>query len=348
MRNAFQNVEAHTYHYGLSTRGLLTLMATRGPSYLHAVTSSETATLKSNEVNQGIMPFPFVFIFPAEGTFWMDNPFCILETNWVSPDQHEAAELYRDYLLQPAQQDLAVSIGLRPATAGVALHAPIALEYGTDPRVSPQSVPPLAAVSGETQAAILDLFQQTKKKASVVILLDTSQSMFGGKMKNAVQGTNNFIERLSKDDRVYVYTFNDTVSELQPGGRVGDVSETLKKTLSGLFVSGNTALYDAVCQAVKKSTELEKADQANSEPRLYGVVVISDGNDTNSHISENDMYQCLPNGEDVKEVKVYTIAYGEDANQDLLLVIANRTNGKTFKGTPENIDQIYLSISAEQ
>ena len=147
---AFQNVEAHTYHYGLSTRGLLTLMAIRGPSYLHAVTSSETATLKSNEVNQQTMQFPFVFIFPAEGTFWMDNPFCILETDWVNDEQYEAAALYRDYLLAPAQQDLAVTIGLRPATAGVALHAPIALEYGTDPRVSPQNVPPLATVDGDT------------------------------------------------------------------------------------------------------------------------------------------------------------------------------------------------------
>jgi Ca-activated chloride channel homolog len=345
---AFQNVEAHTYHYGLSTRSLLTLMANRGPSYLHAVTSSETATLKSNEVNKDTMQFPFVFIFPAEGTFWMDNPFCILETDWVSDEQHEAAELYKVYLLQPAQQDLAVTIGLRPATPGVALHTPIALEYGTDPRISPQSVLPLQAVSGETQAAIIDLFKQTKKKATVIIMLDTSQSMNGEKIKNAVQGTINFMERLSKDDRVYIYTFNDSVQELQPGGRLGNVTETLKNTLSGLFVSGNTALYDAVCQAVKKSVELEKEDQENSESRLYGVVVITDGDDTNSQISENDMFLCLPNGEDVKEVKVYTIAYGEDANQDLLLVISNRTNGKSFEGNPENIDQIYLSISAEQ
>ena len=129
---------------------------------------------------------------------------------------------------------------------------------------------------------------------------------------------------------------------------MGNVFETLEKTLNGLFASGNTALYDAVCQAVNKSAELEKEDRANAESRLYGVVIITDGEDTNSHISENDMLLCLPNGEDVREVKVYTIAYGEDANHDLLLIISSRTNGKTFDGNPENIDQIYLSISAEQ
>ena len=348
VREAFRVVEAHTYHYGLSTRGLMTLMAQRGPSYLHAVTSSETSTIKTNEVQKDILQFPFVFIFPAEGTFWMDNPFCILDADWVSSEQHQAALLYRDFLLEPAQQDLAVTIGLRPANPLVALHDPISLEFGTDPRVSPQNVPPLSVVDGDTGAAIIDLFKETKKKATVVIVLDISQSMVGDKIKNAIRGTDSFISRLAKDDQVYVYIFNDSLQELQPGGKVGDVSEKLMKTLGGLFASGNTALYDAICQGVKKSLELEKADQANGEARLYGMVVLSDGDDTNSQITESDMFRCLPSGEDVKEVKIFTISYGEDANQDLLLRIANRTNGKTFVSDPDSIDEIYLSISAEQ
>ena len=348
VRDAFQAVEAHTYHYGLSTRGLLTLMAQRGPSYLHAVTASETATLKSNEVNKDILAFPLVFIFPAEGTFWMDNPFCILDAGWVTPEQHEAALLYRDYLLAPEQQDQAVTIGLRPADPKIPLHDPISLAYGTDPKVSPQTVPPLETVNGETGAAIVDLFKLTKKKATVIILLDLSQSMQGVKIKNAIQGTINFIHRLAKDDQVYVYIFNDKPIELQPSGPVGTAVEGLTQKLNGLFVSGNTALYDAVCMGVKKAQELEKADQANDEARLYGIVVLSDGDDTNSQITENELFGCLPNGEDVKEVKVYTIAYGEDADKDLLLRIANRTNGKTYVSDPESIDQIYLSISAEQ
>ncbi len=47
-------------------------------------------------------------------------------------------------------------------------------------------------------------------------------------------------------------------------------------------------------------------------------------------------------------VKVFTIAYGEDADEDLLLRIANRTNGKAFAGDPASLEQIYLAISAEQ
>ena len=346
---AFQNVEAHTYHYGLSTRSLLTLMASRGPSYLHAVTSSETATLKTNEVNKATMPFPFVFIFPAEGTFWMDNPFCILETNWVSPEQAEAAGLYRDFLLAPAQQDLAVTIGLRPVTAGVALHAPIALDYGTDPRVSPQSVPPLAAVSGETQATILDLFQQTKKKASLTILIDNSGSMAGAKLKNAVDGTVDFMHRLAKDDQITIYLFNDKTIKLDPSGRAGDVIEQLETRLKEFSGSSNTALYDSICEAVNYSTELKNANELAGEKRLYGVVVLTDGKDTASKNSFTSLLNsCLPKGEDVEGIKVYTIAYGADADQKVLEQIAEQTNGKFLTGGPENIQAIYLALSAEQ
>mgnify|MGYP000474270913 CR=1 FL=1 len=52
--------------------------------------------------------------------------------------------------------------------------------------------------------------------------------------------------------------------------------------------------------------------------------------------------------EAVEGAKVFTIAYGEDADADLMLRIANRTNGKTFTGDPASIEAIYNAISAEQ
>ena len=135
--DAFRKVELDTYHYGTSTRGLLTVMAVRGPAYLHASTASETSTLKNNEVNKEVMRFPFAFIFPAEGAFWQDNPACLLDASWVSAEQEEAARTYRDYLLAFEQQDKAVQIGLRPAAAGVPLHCPICLANGHRPAGQP-------------------------------------------------------------------------------------------------------------------------------------------------------------------------------------------------------------------
>jgi Ca-activated chloride channel family protein len=70
--------------------------------------------------------------------------------------------------------------------------------------------------------------------------------------------------------------------------------------------------------------------------------------DTASLKSQNQMFSCLPSGEVADGTKVFTIAYGEDADKDLMLRIANRTNGKTFTGDPASIESIYNAISAEQ
>jgi Ca-activated chloride channel family protein len=348
---AFQKVELNTYHYGYSTRLLQNMMAEQGPAYLHAVTASETSALKNNEVYTAPAEkrFPFVFIFPAEGTFWSDNPFCILDTEWVSDEQREAAEIYRDFLLQSEQQDLAVNIGLRPANPDVSLHDPISLEYGTDPRVSPKTVPPLEGVSGETAEAIIDVFETAKKKATIIVVLDRSKSMAEeGKLLAAIEGTRFFLGELDREDEVQVFLFNDDVTHLQPLAPAGEVVETLLQNLKNMWAEGNTALYDAVCQAQEVIEAAKSEDEQAGEKRLYGIVVLSDGDDTNSSRTEGDMFRCLPSGEDVAGTKVFTIAYGDEANQDLLIRIANRTNGRSYTADPENISEIYKKISSEQ
>lgn len=347
VKDAFRILEQNTFIYGTSTTRLLNPMEQRGPSYLHAAMASETAVLYSF-AHKRTANFPLVFIFPAEGTYWMDNPTCILETNWVSAGQAEAAKIYRDYLLSPASQDKAVDIGLRPVLPSTAIHCPICFEGGTDPRINRQTAP-LETVSGATKGAIIDVFKETKKKATVALLLDTSRSMEGVKIKNAVAGAVEFLDRLDHDDEIYAYKFSDTALSLQPEGRVSDAGETLTRVLLGLYAEGNTALYDTLCVATARIDKLRAEDLAAGEQRLYGIVLLSDGQDTKSAKTENDMFStCLPTGEDVRGVKVYTIAYGDDADKDLLLRIANRTNGKTYFGNPENIGQIYLEISAEQ
>lgn len=346
--DAFTKVEFHTYHYGVQTRDLITLMARRGPSYLHASTASEAEVLKANAERASELRFPLVFIFPAKGTFWTEQPYCVLDAEWVTAEQKEAAGLYRDFLLAREQQELAIEKYLRPVAGGIPLRAPLALESGTDPRVTRDTVPALESTSGDVANAVKDVFVQTKKKATIILVVDVSGSMEGEKIANAVEATANFIGRLERDDEVYVLPFNETVSELQPAGRAGDVAEELADRVRGLFAQGGTALYDGVCTAAERVAELRAEDAQNNEKRLYGIVVLSDGQDTASGRTENDMFNCLPNGEDVEGIKVFTIAYGDDADKDILLRVANRTNGKTFSGDPATIERVYTSISAEQ
>ena len=264
----------------------------------------------------------------------------------MSAEQEAAARTYRDYLLAFEQQDKAVQIGLRPAAAGVPLHCPICLEMGTDPRVSPQTVTPLANVSAETQASIIEVFKETKKKATVFLLLDRSGSMKGEKLTNAVAATGSFIARLDPKDRVQLTAFDQNLKRFGPTADVATVRDGLSQWLREVDSGGQTALNDAICEAVKTAEATRSQDRVAGERRLYGIVVLTDGKENAS--SQRDALSCLPTGEDVEGVKVFTIAYGKDADKDLLKKIAERTNGKTFSGDPATIEQVYLAISAEQ
>ena len=345
---AFASLEQNTYHYGIQNRPLMQVLAQRGPDYLHAVTSSEAEALKTNVDFAKVLRFQLVFIFPAGGTYWSEQPYCILDTDWVSTEQHQAAVVFRDYLLDFDRQAMAINYYLRPVQDNIVLHAPLSLENGTDPRVTRSTVLPLESPSAEVASAVKDVFHQTKKKATVILVLDVSGSMEGDKIKNAVESSVNFVQRMDKNDEIYAMSFGGTGINSLGGGRAGDTSEALSKTLNGMYSSGGTPLYDSVCQAVSQINTLQAEDSTNNERRLYGIVLLSDGQDTASNISESQMFNCLPTGESVTSVKIFTIAYGEDADKDLMLRIANRTNGKTFTGDPDSIEQIYNAISAEQ
>jgi Ca-activated chloride channel family protein len=346
---AFAYVEQNTYRYGIQSRNLINLMVLRGPDYLHAVTTSEAETLKTNFERGDQLRFQLVFIFPAEGTFWSEHPYCILDADWVGEQQAEAAEIFRDYLLEPSQQSIAIDNYLRPVVQGIPLHPPLTIEHGTDPRVTTEVVPALASPSAETAEAVKDVFFQTKKKATVILLLDTSGSMRGDKIKLVAESASRFVGRLDSKDKVHALGFGGSSQySLDTGGRAGDIGEELQHTLKGLFARGNTPLYDAVCAATELAASLKAKDEANDEVRLYGIVLLSDGKDTSSSRTQNEMLRCLPKGESITGVKIFTIAYGDDADAELLSRIANRTNGRMFAGDQENIEKIYNAISAEQ
>jgi Ca-activated chloride channel homolog len=44
-------------------------------------------------------------------------------------------------------------------------------------------------------------------------------------------------------------------------------------------------------------------------------------------------------------IRVFTIAYGHDANQDVLKQIADATQAKSYVGTPQNIRSVFKDIS---
>ncbi|MGE5072242.1 MAG: extracellular solute-binding protein, partial [Anaerolineae bacterium] len=161
--STMSNLQQGTIVYGTQSEKLLALMVRRGPSYLHAVNTNEAEVLKTNAKYGNLLPFQLAFVFPAHGTFWAQHPICILDADWITKEQHEAAQLYQDYLLAPEQQALAVDKGLRPADHRLPFHAPIALDNGTDPTITPVIVPSLDSPPTVVADAITALFEQTRR-----------------------------------------------------------------------------------------------------------------------------------------------------------------------------------------
>ncbi len=350
VEEAMRALEQNTSKYGKQAPALLDLMAREGPSYLHAAAVPEADTVKMNVERGDELAFPLAFIFPSGGTIWADHPYCILDNaDWVSDEQAEAAAIFRDYLLAPEQQALAIDNYLRPLDSNIPLHAPLDLDNGADPRVNTSTVAPLPSPSSEIGTAVTDLFAITKRKATIYVVLDVSGSMEGEKIKTAKAATVEFLQRLDPDDEVGLIIFGDVVDTLQEPERVGNVVEGLSKRVSELLANGNTALYASVCDAAKAIQKMQFEDEENGESRLYGIVLLSDGEDTIGRPTENQMFAtCLPANAEADGVKIFPIAFGEGADTMVLTRIADVTGGRMFTADPASISSVYESISAEQ
>lgn len=142
-------------------------------------------------------------------------------------------------------------------------------------------------------------FVNERVPVSLGLAVDTSGSMAGDKMDAAREALRRFVDDLlGPDDEVFVYRFNETPELVQ--GWTRDRSR-LRERIGGLRPNGGTALYDTVVDAVS----LAQAGQH----RKKALVVISDGNDTNSTTKVDDVQRRIHE----TEVLVYAVGIdGED------------------------------------
>jgi Ca-activated chloride channel homolog len=350
VEKGLRSMAQSTAKYGVVTEDLVDLMVKQGPGYLHAIATYESDTLRMNLEQQDQLRFPVAFIFPADGTFWGEHPYCVLDqADWVTPEQADAARRFHAYLQERERQELAIDYLLRPLDPAIPLRSPLDLAHGTDPRVTPASVKPLGEPGGDITAAVIDLFTITKRKATVLLALDVSGSMQGEKIRTATEATVEFLHRLQPEDQVGVLLFNHNVTTLAEPKPVREVVESLAGQIATLIADGNTALNRAVCTAADTMQRRREADQAAGESRLYGIILLSDGEDTVGAPSANQMFAtCLPANAEVDGTKIFPIAFGSGANTEVLQRISNVSGGRMFTAEPDSIAKIYLRISAEQ
>jgi VWFA-related protein len=136
-------------------------------------------------------------------------------------------------------------------------------------------------------------FEAERVPVSLGIALDTSGSMLGEKIVAAQNALHRFLfDLLGPQDEVFLYRFDARPDLIQ--GWTGDRA-AVTRALGAVRPSGGTALYDTVAESVPLA-------QSGSR-RKKALVVISDGNDTSSHIYVGELQQIIRNS----EVLVYAI-----------------------------------------
>jgi Ca-activated chloride channel family protein len=142
-------------------------------------------------------------------------------------------------------------------------------------------------------------FSAERVPVSLGLVIDTSGSMAGEKWDHATEALDRFLlDLLGGDDQVFLYRFsNDPILvEDWTSDRL-----QLSRAMARIVPRGGTAMYDALAEAVPM------ADTGRN--RKKAVVVISDGNDTNSRISVYDLKQVI------RESEVLVYAVGIDGEE---------------------------------
>ena len=334
-----EGIEKSVVHYGSSTGFFGRKMFSAGPQYLSAAVLYENMVIESYGPGNSL-PFPVVAIYPKEGTFWSDHPIGIVERDWVTPAHRDAAKVYIQYLLARPQQERAITYGFRPGAVDVPLAWPIDTAHGVDPK-EPKTT--LEVPSVPVMDALLKLWDQKKKAANVVLVLDTSGSMNDdNKIQSAREGAKQLVNLLSPEDHLSLVPFNSTINWASTDVAIKTGKEHLIGTVDSLFAQNGTALYDAIDVAYQ---HLLQQKQAGRDDRILSVVVLTDGEDTESKMHLDELMKRIQFDGETHTIHVFTIAYGKDAKKSVLKQISDATQAKSYEGTPQNIVGVFKDIS---
>ncbi len=367
------NVEQSVVHYGDTTLTFLNnwyRADQRGNAltYVSAVAVEEKSVLDYNSGNpDGILEpgetprpprDPLVAIYPKEGTLFSDNPFIILDADWVSADQKAAALLFQDFVQLPENQQKVLEFGFRPNNPAVAVGEPISAANGVDPE-QPQSE--LEVPSPEVLVGVLDAWALQRKEAKVLLVLDVSGSMGepvgeGGetKLDLAIKAAVNSLDKFKDTDEVGLWIFTTdldqngaTYLELVPTAAMSENREKLRSTIRAQRPLNGTPLYDVVTKAFLAARD--DFDQA----KINAVVFLTDGQNDDADISNDDaeydeMIATLSSGSEgvnAQSVRVFTISYGEGADTATLKAIAEATSAAYYDASnPSTIDQVFTNV----
>jgi Ca-activated chloride channel family protein len=359
-----KQLELSVVHYGDTTLTFLDTMAReaaagKGLTYVSAVTVEEKSVLDYNEGNPtgdpataGEQPRPSVplaAVYPKDGTLLSDNPWVVLETDWVSENKKAAAAEFLAYLRADDQQEVFTNAGFRTfdGVPGDVLN----VENGLIPAgASNVLAPPAPPVLAQVQ----DSWDELRKRARVLYVMDVSGSMgqavpSAGQSKLALaqEAAINTLDGFAKDDEIGLWVFSTDLgpnqepwSESVPVDLGRSTLPKMKDDISQLVADGGTALYATLRVAQEEMVKALESDRINA------IILLSDGK--NEYPPDTDLGSLVDQLDSESldtSVRVFTIGYGEAADTKTLEAIAQASQGRHYDaGDPNTIGEVLTSV----
>ena len=366
-----RSIESSVVHYGDTTLTFLNNLYRAdqrgtGLTYVSGVAVEEKSVIDFNKGNpDGILDpgekpkpprVPLVAIYPKEGTLFSDSPFIVVDAPWVSAKEKRAAAKFQRFVEEPANQKRVLKFGFRPGNPKVAIGAPIEAKYGVDPN-QPQTT--LELPSPPVLVGLIDRWGQNRKSARVLIVIDVSGSMGepaageGGatKLDLVKKAAVAALGEFKPDDDVGLWIFSTEVSrqeptdylELMPIAPIGSQREAMAAKINDLVPTQGTPLY-----TVTKAAD-DQLVQTFDAQRINAVLLLTDGK--NEDERNNDLDGLLRSlrsrneGQVANPVRVFPIAYGQDADLPTLKRIAEATNATVYDAAdPKSINKVFLAV----
>ena len=193
----------------------------------------------------------------------------------------------------------------------------------------------------------LSLFTHENLPISMVIMVDTSASM-EEKIAVAQQAAIRFTKTLRPVDLAQIVQFNDRATTLQT---FTNDAAALENAILQTNTSGPTALHNALYIALKDLTR----ERDPSQLRRRAVVLLSDGEDTASLVSDDQVLELAKKS----EINIYAISLRPNRPQDrtrqafsqaeyLLTALTRETGGRVyFPAALSELDAVYDRIAEE-
>ncbi|MDQ2746725.1 MAG: VWA domain-containing protein [Acidobacteriota bacterium] len=156
-----------------------------------------------------------------------------------------------------------------------------------------------------------------KSPKRVILLLDTSLSMYGDKLARAVEAVDFFLHNLSAADEFNLILFNDETSAFapKPVSATPEAVENALRFVQDSSIGGGTNLKRALEKSIEQTALFSGGERQ--------IVMISDANPTLETTRAENIERVF----DGKSVKLFAFALGANANTDLLENLTTKTHG---------------------